>query len=91
MDTAVPHDDHQFVDMEGKTHTITFHHLTGKPDLVSIPTVNGAKCGVFYNTQDGKKHSHKVSADAATSVIDSYERWSAAQSSTNGTAAHSDV
>lgn len=78
---AVNHSGHDFVDVDGSAHHISFQGIVARPSVLSQSRGKGPVGILSYETEDGVTHRHTVSANAASSVLDSFDRWDAARTS----------
>ncbi|MEQ9451511.1 MAG: hypothetical protein RJQ07_07990 [Pseudomonadales bacterium] len=75
MPATVRHSGHNFKDLAGDSHEITFAGIKGKPVFTSESDGTGPKGEVCYELNDGTTCRFKVSAAEAIAIAQSYERW----------------
>ncbi len=74
---TVRHIGHNFVDLDGNTHHISFQGIKEKPTVESPSKGQGPEGDLIYETIDGETHHHRVSGNEAAAVLESYDRWAA--------------
>ena len=69
------HSGHDFVDLDGNSHHISFRGIKERPTAESKSKGQGPEGLISYETMDGVKHSYRVSGNAANAVLSSFDRW----------------
>ena len=72
---TVRHSGHDFVDLDGNTHHISFRGIKEKPTVESQSKGHGPAGVLIYETIDGEPHHHRVNGNEAAAVLESYDRW----------------